>query len=170
MANPLDFDTPITGKVIIMRDGGILEEKELKATSLSMKWGDTGWALPSKLYRLPTHPRKYKSLAEYREARRKHHAHVSLVSGYSEATAIIREGDIRAVPVGADNWVHPLKAFQQLSTWDAITDKRAEQVADDKVTGHLPTSLVIGASVSTVVALALAGLMWAFNQGIRTLW
>ena len=170
MANPLDFDTPVTGKVLIMRDGGILEEKELKASSLSLRWGETGWALPSKMYRLPTNPRKFTSLAAYREARRLYPSHISLISGYSEATVVIREGDIRAVPIGEENWVHPLKAFQQLATWDAKTDKRAEQVADDRVSGHLSTTLIVAAVAVTLAALAVGGFMWTVNQRVLNLW
>ena len=147
-----------------MRNGNVLEEKDAEFTSLSTTWGDEGWALPGGMYRLPTNPRVFKSIADWQRHRKDNESHVSVMQGYSEATILVREGDIRPVPLSHEQWIHVLDAFKMLGTWDAITDKKAEQSSDKAAYNDISNHTMLVWGILNGAALFVAGIMWFVNQ------
>lgn len=157
------------GTAVIISEGGGWQEQPALFSSLSILYGEHGWALPRNMTRINRRPRRFASRREFLENRARNPSRRSVLHGASRLVVFIREGDI--LPISPDpeaDAPDPIDVMFDLIHWRSITNQRAALDSDEDLEESDGPALWIGGLISVLGVLGIFVAWLIMQQSANT--
>ena len=157
------------GRAIIISEGGGWQEQPALFSSLSILYGEHGWALPRNMTRINRRPRRFPSREGFIGNRERNPSRRSVLHGASQLVVFIREGDILPIsPDAALDAPDPLDVMFELIHWRSISNQRAALDSDEDLEESESPALWIGGVIGVLGVLGIFVAWLIMKQGANT--